>query len=182
MLQFTLPPLVGTPGGQRLLAQKMLNGPNAESDRGWGSTLSLSKSKTLLLSDSSQQPLQTQWGKGLGPQRRLHHGPDPESNLQTVILRTNLDNSPSHPLMKCHRPSQRYLFLLRTTSLNYLNGQNKTATYLWLFFPSSVTETHILTPSYWCPKYMKPLSPTQQKRDQDENFSPYEESSREYCP
>lgn len=41
------------------------------------------------------------------------------------------------------------------TSLDYLNGQNKTATYIQLFIPSSVTETHILTPSYRCPKYMK---------------------------
>lgn len=86
-----------------------------------------------------------------------------QPKTQTVTLREPMGHYRSHPFTKCHRLSQRYLFLMCTNSLNYLNGQNKTATYLWPFI-SVLSQKHIFfSPSpILCPKYMKSLSFTQQ--------------------
>lgn len=103
-----------------------------------------------------------------------------QPNTQTVTLRENLENNPSHPVMKCHRPSQRYLFLMCTTSLNCLNGQNKTATYLWPFTSSSVTETHILlTHSSRLPQIHENISPLQGREETKmRTFNPMKNQSR----
>lgn len=67
-----------------------------------------------------------------------------------------------------------------TTSLNYLNGQNKTVTYLWPFIPSSVTETHILlTCPYPVPKIHEiSLSYTAVKKSRWELFTPWRTKQR----
>lgn len=107
-----------------------------------------------------------------------------QTNTQTVTLREHLENSPSCPVTKCHRPSQKYLVLMYTTSLNYLNGQNKTATYLWPFTSSSVTETHILlTHSSRLPQIHENLFPLHGREDMKmRTFNPMQDQSEDTAP
>lgn len=73
---------------------------------------------------------------------------------------------------------------MSTTSLNYLNGQNKTATYLWPFTSSSVTETHLLlTHSSRLPQIHENLFPLHGRKDMKmRTFNPMKDQPENTAP